>query len=394
MREAGLDCLVATDPQNVAYLCDYYCESSRVMRGVQVYGLQAADEAGGPGLVVPSLEVDSWAEQPGQVHDVTAYGTFHRTIGRAPLDPAERRLVDVALRPSLAGDAVEALVAALRARGVASGAIGVDESNLTPVLWSRIAERLPQARIVAAARLFATIRMVKTGEELARMRRSAQITEEAMRRTWSELTEGMSERELAGRFRIHVTELGGDPAFWIVNVGRRTARTHSRLSDAVVRRGDLIKMDVGCRYGWYWSDVGRTKTFGPAAEDHRRLYGALREGTLAAIRAVRPGVRASELFATAVGAVRAAGIPTYERHHTGHGIGIAVYDPPIVQPAHLGNIFGIDAEDPPLEIGTTLNIETPHYVLGECGFIVEDTMVIGEHGAEMLTTLDYELELA
>lgn len=390
MREAGIDALVATKPINVAYMSDYFSESSRADLGVQVYGIVPLD---GPlGLIVPSLEVDAWAEQPGEVGDVTVYGILHRWRSeRRPLEPDDQRIHDLTMGRPTHQDAIEALVQALRRRGLEGSSIGVDETGVTPLVWDRMREALPRAQIVPAGPLFQYVRMVKTEEEIRRLAASARITEQAMAYAWSDLPDGVTERALADRFRTKVIELGGDPAFWIVSVGRRTAHTHNRITDARAGRGELAKFDMGCRYELYWSDVGRTKSVGEASDRDRRLYEILCAGVKAATARVRPGVRPSELFETAVGTIRDAGIPDYRRHHTGHGIGISVYDPPIVEERGYRNMFGIGAADPPLEIGMVTNIETPYYLLGDRGFIVEDTMVVREDGPELLTHLDYSL---
>ena len=392
MKDAGLDALIATGPTNVAYMSDYFCESSRNNKGVQVYGIVPVDDSVPLGLVVPSLEVDSWAEQPGDISDVTVYGTLYRNRGSATqLAADDQRIVDLTISRPTHGGPVEALVEALRARGLTDGKLGVDETGLLPAMWEQFKTALPKARITPAASLFQVIRMVKTEEELRRMARSAAITEEAMSHAWADLREGITELELATRFRNKVTELGADPAFWIISVGRRTAHTHNRQANVALRRGELVKFDMGCRYEWYWSDVGRTKVLGEATDKQRRLYEILCGGVKAATAKVRPGVRASDLFETAVQTIREAGIPDYKRHHTGHGIGIDVYDPPIVQERGYKDIFGIGTIDPPMEVGQVTNIETPYYLMGEFGFIVEDTMVVRENGPELLTHLDYSL---
>src|SRR5690606_11428918 len=135
------------------------------------------------------------------------------------------------------------------------------------------------------------------------------------------------------------------PAFWIVSAGRRTAHTHARQSDYAVRPGDLVKLDVGCTYDFYWSDVGRTKALGEPTERQERLYEILCAGLRAAVDRVRAGVYASEVFEAAVETIRDMGIPDYRRHHCGHGIGISVYDPPLIQPRNFRDIYNVGSDD-------------------------------------------------
>jgi len=74
-------------------------------------------------------------------------------------------------------------------------------------------------------------------------------------------------------------------------------------------------------------------------------------------------------------------IPQYERTHVGHGIGLELYEPPIITPT----------TDIILEVGMIFNIEPPYYELGLGGFQVEDTVVVTDKGFRLLTTLDRDL---
>lgn len=390
MADAGVDVLIATSPGNVAYMSDYLCVSHRVMPGVQIYGILPADEATPLGLIIPSLEVDAWAEQPGTVDHISVYGVFHRNRGTTPsLAIDDQRICDATLTGTTYSDAVEALVSALADRGLKAATIGLDEGNLTVDTWTAIVEALPQARIVRGAELFRTIRMVKTETEIKRIARATEITEQGIQYVFECAEAGITERELARQFKARVSELGGDPAFWVLSAGRRTAHTHARQSTYAVKPGDLLKLDMGCTYDFYWSDVGRTKTVGEPDERVQQIYATLCAGLRAAIDHIRPGVRSSEIFDVAVNTIQASGIPDYRRHHCGHGIGINVYDDPLIRPSGHHDIYAMGIVDPPLEAGMVINLETPYYLLGEYGFIVEETMVVREDGPELLTRLDH-----
>jgi Xaa-Pro aminopeptidase len=78
------------------------------------------------------------------------------------------------------------------------------------------------------------------------------------------------------------------------------------------------------------------------------------------------------VFDTAVSAVRTAGLPRYERHHTGHAIGLEPAEAPWLAPGGAA-----------LEMGMVLCAETPYYVVGDAGFTLTETALItrsGSHG--------------
>ena len=94
-------------------------------------------------------------------------------------------------------------------------------------------------------------------------------------------------------------------------------------------------------------------------------------------------MKCSDIFNVAVQTVRNSGIPHYQRHHCGHGIGLEFYDPPLISPHDHTKI----------EEGMVLNIETPYYELGFGGLQVEDTVLVTESGVRYLTKSSRELSI-
>jgi Xaa-Pro aminopeptidase len=81
--------------------------------------------------------------------------------------------------------------------------------------------------------------------------------------------------------------------------------------------------------------------------------------------------------------VQGPAIPSYRRQHCGHGIGLDVYEPPIIN----------ESTDEVLEVGMTFCFETPHYQIGGGGMMVEDTLVITEGGHRRFTITDRNLRV-
>jgi Xaa-Pro aminopeptidase len=104
-------------------------------------------------------------------------------------------------------------------------------------------------------------------------------------------------------------------------------------------------------------------------------------GQDAAIACLRPGVIAADAFAAATAAIRDAGLADYHRHHVGHGIGLEVYDIPLLAPR----------DETPLEEGMVLCVETPYYELGYGGLQPEDAVVVTAGGGRMLGQLPREI---
>src|SRR5690606_17698298 len=192
-----------------------------------------------------------------------------------------------------------------------------------------------------------------------------------------------TESEMIRRFEETISAGGGRPSFTFIYFGRRGALGQLPRGDGVLARGDVIRFDVGCLLDGYHSDIARNFALGDPGERALRLYDAMLAGEDAAFRAMRPGVTAAHVFETAVQAVRDAGVPDYRRHHVGHGVGLEVYDVPLLGPR----------DTTVLETGMTFEVETPFYEVGLAGLQPEDTVVLREDGPELLTTLSRKLEI-
>ena len=116
-------------------------------------------------------------------------------------------------------------------------------------------------------------------------------------------------------------------------------------------------------------------------EKLRRYYDAALAGEDLAFEIARPGLPVRDLFDRVMACVRERGIPHYRRHHLGHGIGVEVYDPPLIGPG----------DDHTIEAGMVLNVETPYFELGWGAVHVEDPFLVGESGNEWLTRLSRDL---
>ena len=98
-------------------------------------------------------------------------------------------------------------------------------------------------------------RQIKTGAELAVMRRALALTETVMRQVAGELAPGQTERQVAWEIEKRLREGGAeDMAFPpIVAAGPNSARPHHHPGDYVLKNGEPIIIDMGAKIDGYCS---------------------------------------------------------------------------------------------------------------------------------------------
>jgi len=378
MREHELDALVATSPENVTYATGYGNWTIYTFRDQEVYGVVPAE---GPiALVVPIDAMDYLAQVPADAANLYTYGTFYTARDpHATLTGEEAKLFELRERTGHYPDAIAGLRQAL-ADADAGRTLGVDERGMPPARWRRLAAELSNRTIVEAHGVFRAVRMVKTEDEIARLRATAAAVEQAMLAAFAAAAPGVTEAAMEQIFRETAVARGATPGHYETTAGTRSAGSFPASAACRLKAGDVIRADVGGRRLGYWADTGRTAALGIPPARLLRYHEALRRGIDAILRLVRPGARAGELFRAGMETVRDAGIARYERHHVGHAIGLEFYEAPI-----LNDAAGPGGSEARLEDGMVINVELPYYELGLGGLQIEDTLVVRPGGYELLT---------
>jgi Xaa-Pro aminopeptidase len=383
MRQEGVDAIVSATIENNFYLCGVYLDSQYLFpHDAEFYVVAPAMEPEA-GIIVSSIgEADLAAVANPSIQDVVTFGTFFRDIlDGIEFDEQEERVRAITAAHQVGRLAVDAMVEAITKLGVAGGTVAVDQRGPNHDLIAQLREKLPGTRFIPGSDLFRRIRAVKTADEVGRVTAALRATEVGLRAAFDAFADGVTELEVKAAFEKAVISEGARPGFVLVRFGKGLALGQIPPGDTPLRRGDFAFFDVGVNLDGYKSDIGRLVCFGEPSDEVSALFAASKAGQQTAIDMMRPGVVAKDIFEAAVQSVRDAGIPTYRRQHVGHGIGIEYYDLPVITPN----------SDVALEANMTFEVETPYYRLGVGGAFIEDTVLVTDHAAEILTTLSRDL---
>ena len=364
LADSPFDWLALADPSNIAYATGYSSVGGDLFAGHRMVAL-ISDE--GAFLVGSASDAGPATESAVSPDRYEPFGTFYFESESSPI-------AAMAGRHASPEEALDTLAV----RVEATGTIGVDGriGDGAAVLGTR-------GSVTDAAGWINRLRMRKLPEEVEILRRTARLAEDAVDAAIAAAGVGVTERELAATVATTMAAGGGTPRFLVVTAGPRSALADARATDRMLCPGDLLRFDVGCTVDGYWSDIGRTAVMGEPDDLSSRRYAAILAGEEAQLEAAAPGVTAGELFRLAVTRVEEAGLRPYRRHHCGHGIGLDVYEQPIVA----------DGDETRLEPGMVFCFETPFYDLDAGGMMVEDAVEITEDGCRVLTVSDRSLRV-
>jgi len=221
------------------------------------------------------------------------------------------------------------------------------------------------------------LRAVKDEDELALIRGIAKITDRVFERLLDVDFIGRREEEvawdLAGLFHDEGAE--GLAYELIVGSGPTGSHPHGRAGARKIEAGDMIVVDAGCSLGGYCSDYTRTFAAGPVGAEEKEVYAVVLSAQEAALAAMRAGVPAIEVDATARRIIDESPFKGTFGHGLGHGLGLEVHEAPRMSP---------ETSDV-LAAGNVITVEPGVYLAGRFGVRIEDDVVVTADGIENLT---------
>jgi Xaa-Pro aminopeptidase len=280
---------------------------------------------------------------------------------------------------------VEEIVSALRDHGITRGRIGLDVPQ--PALINELAQAGYQVDAGAGAAL-AGARAVKTEDEVECLRVSAAICEAGFQAMKETIAPGVRDNDVWAEAVRRIIALGGEHGGGKLSSGPDTwPKSQADSGDRIIRPGDVVYADFyNIGYNGYRSCYYRTFSCGKARPETKDAYKRAVDRLYAVLDAMRPGATtadAAEYFPGPeeeyweyYGASDAWQITT---NHWGHGIGLQLYEIPLIW-------RGVSLDHPvELQEGMTLAVETQDRD-GSQGVRVEEMVVIRRDGVEVLSS--------
>lgn len=257
----------------------------------------------------------------------------------------------------------------------ASGRIGVEKHALPAHLYDAVREA---GDPVAIDRKLVPLRMVKTREEIALLRRNFELTDLGHRVAAETTRPGLREIDVWTAIHSAINRevgfrvpLGNDCV-----VGYRDPNNIGGWpKDFEIRDDTALIVDLSTAYKGYWSDSCNVYYATEPNEKQKAIHRVIEETLDFAISLIRPGAACNDIDAQVRAFIEKQGYPVYP-HHTGHGVGVSVHEEPRITPYN----------DTPLAKDMVIMLEPGIYFPGETSCRLEHGLLVTEDGSEVLTS--------
>ena len=179
--------------------------------------------------------------------------------------------------------------------------------------------------------------VLKSSQEIEKMRRAGQIVREVLELVRSKVKPGVSTFDLEKAAETRLKELGVKAAFkgyhgypCVLCTSVNSEVVHGIPSPKrVLKQGDIVSVDFGVVVDGYYGDSAITVPVGDIDDDAARLLRVTEQSLQAAIAVVKPGATLGDVGAAVQGVVEREGFSVV-RDFVGHGIGSQMHEDPQV----------------------------------------------------------------
>lgn len=365
MERDHLDALVVRAPDNVLYLTNYW-----PMKG---YAVAVFPREGEPTVVTIDPQLKD-AQRMSWTSDVRTIHFYH------PRDP----------RPPQVRSA-EMAMEVLREKKL-TGRVGIELGQSSQICDRMVGEptvfwqgyfdgfRAGCQQVVDGAPVLAELRMIKTAQEVERMRLANELAAIGMEYARDHIRPGMKESEVAAMIEGHIHGVGVGykgvemaRAFTLVWSGRGIA-TFTATGDRPVQEHEPTLVEIWVVADGYWTDLTKNLCPGELTPEYNKLLDLLLKILHQGAAHTRDGAGLPELDLLIRARIAEGGYPGQPSHPVAHGVGARAHEPPFAHQAAPGVI----------RKGMVLAIEPGAYWEGGGGLRLEDNYLVTDGASEKL----------
>jgi Xaa-Pro dipeptidase len=247
----------------------------------------------------------------------------------------------------------------------------------------------PTNEFVDATEILWNARMIKSDEEVAMMRRSARLVDQATLAGYEATRPGASADMVNAEVNRSLFANGGEymglPPF--VLAGERSCLPHQTGGKNVLANDDLMYFEISASQRRYTAALMRTIFLGQPKDEWLRAAQACIDATTAALEFIKAGVTSHDADTVARAVTTKAGFADYHRNRLGYSIGVS-YPPDWGE----GEIISLQQNEPRLlKAGMTFHMPPLCLKYREFGIGFSESILVTETGCERFSQLPREI---
>jgi Xaa-Pro aminopeptidase len=226
--------------------------------------------------------------------------------------------LDLREAPKLAEQIIEDL--SRLNKGNKIGIVGMDEVSV-PV-YLEVQKKFGE-RFVNAVGIFEQLRLIKSDEEIEKMRTAASIADKVFTTLKKIVRPGIIDYEVYGEVRKIIHKMGCEYSFELISAEGADMNLSSPMGNKLKEDGTLAQ-EISPSYEGYYAQLPVTVPATEYPPRLRRLIPIWKEAVAAAVNVMRPGKKVSDVHQAIERVVRSHGCFSPWRH--GHALGLDLID--------------------------------------------------------------------
>ncbi len=259
--------------------------------------------------------------------------------------------------------------------------VGFEEHYVTYSKYKEYMYKYKINNLVETEKIIEKQRAIKDEEEIKNITKACNITDDCFEYLLNYIKIGMTEKQIANAIERFFRINGADGLAFdtIVASGPNSSKPHAVPTDRKIENGDVITIDMGCKYNGYCSDMTRTIFVGEISEEVKKVYNLVLKNQMQTIKEMHEGTICKNLAKMVINDFEINGYDLI--HGLGHSVGLEIHEIPT-----LGS-----KSEAILKPNMIITDEPGIYIAGHFGIRIEDTVIVGKSIGVPLTKSSKEI---
>jgi len=260
--------------------------------------------------------------------------------------------------------------------------LAFESDDVTVATYEKMQELFPNTKWIGTKMILENLAAVKDESEIQALRTAIEVTDTVFSEVLELIKVGVTEKQIALEIAKRYWEYAEGEAFTtIVASGPNSALPHYEPADRKLQKGDFVVIDTGAKYAGYHADMTRTVVMGEPTDKQKEIYSIVKKSEQAGVDIAKAGVTCKDVDSATRNVIEEAGYGDKYIHSAGHGIGLEI---------HTFPRFSQLSEDV-LKKNNVMTVEPGIYLSDWGGVRIEDDILVGDNGSEVLNTTTKDL---